>query len=400
MSTVPVPASDRVADLLAEHRPGHALPQGFYTDEAVYRRDLERIFLADWLFVCHASELQGSGDFRLFEVAEESVIVVRGNDGELRALANVCRHRGSRVCEARSGTAKRFTCPYHGWTYGLDGTLRAARFTQPGFDPGEHGLLPLAVAEFHGLVMVCASDTPPPLSVAHEALDARLAPFDLARTRVAGSRSYTVDANWKLAIENYMECYHCGPAHPEYAQRHWLAQPRERWQAQMCEVDARSPLTGEAVDRYADRNDRGMHVFYGRTALREGVVTGSEDGSPVAPLLGTLPDYDGGATDFMLGISTYGLAYADHAILYAFLPRGPRRTEMRLTWLVHEDAREGVDYDRERLTWLWDVTSIADKRIIDLNQQGVNSRFYRPGPYSAMENEARRFADWYLSRIA
>lgn len=400
MSTAPATTPDLVAGLLASHRAGHALPQGFYTDEAVYRRDLERIFLADWLYVCHASELPESGDFRLFEVAGESFIVVRGEDGELRALANVCRHRGSRVCEAASGNTRRFVCPYHGWSYGLDGHLRTARFTQAGFDAEQHGLLPLAVSVFHGLVMVSAAAEPPSLTPAHAALDARLEPFDLLRTRVAESRTYTVDANWKLAVENYMECYHCQPAHPEYAQRHWQAQPRDRWQPQMDRVNEQSSLSADYVDCYAERNVDGLHFYYVRSALRDGFLTGSADGQPVAPLLGQLAGYDGGVTDIMLGVSTYGLIYADHAVIYSFLPRAVRDTEMRVTWLVRADARDDADYDREQLAWLWDVTSVADKRIIDLNQQGVGSRFYRPGPYTTMEDEARRFAEWYLHCIA
>ena len=101
----------------------------------------------------------------------------------------------------------------------------------------------------------------------------------------------------------------------------------------------------------------------------------------------------------MLGPTTFALVYADHAVLYSFVPRDLHRTDMTLTWLVREGARAGVDYDLERLTWLWHVTTADDKRIVDLNEQGVNSRFYRPGPYTTMEREARRYAEWYLGVI-
>ena len=395
------PSDARIAALLAAHRPGHALAQPFYAEPAIFGRDVERILLRDWHFVCHASELPAIGDWRTFEMAGESVIVVRAEDGELRALANVCRHRGSRLCESARGNAgKRFVCPYHGWTYALDGSLRAARFTQPGFDATEHGLLALPVAEFHGLVLVSLGDAALSLAPARAALDAPLAAFDLAATQVAAFETCEVAANWKLALENYMECYHCGPAHPDYARRHWLAQPRERWAERMQAIDSHTSVVGTSIDRYAERAVDGLQFFYGRTPLRDGIVTGSEDGQPLAPLLGRLEGYDGAATDLMLGATTYALLYADHAVVYSFIALAPQRTRMTLTWLVRAGAREGVDYDRERLTWLWHVTTAADKRIVELNQQGVNSRFYRPGPYSAMETEARRFAEWYLSAIA
>ena len=400
MSTVLANPVDTIAALHAEWRPGHALPQGFYTEPAVYQRDLERIFMRDWLYACQASELAAPGDYRRFEVAGESVIVVRGEDRQLRALANVCRHRGSRVCEAASGTARSFVCPYHGWTYGLDGALRAARFTPEGFAAAEHGLKTLPVADFHGMVMVSLGDQPPPLAPAHERLDLPLAPFDLAHTRVAEVRHYEVDSNWKLAVENYMECYHCGPAHPEYAHRHWLAQPFDRWAPHMQAVNARTAISGESIDCYAEHAVEGLNFFYGRTPLRDGILTGSEDGQPVAPLLGRLEGYDGGSTDIMLGATTFVLIYPDHAIVYGFVPRAAQRTAMSVTWLVQEDARAGVDYDLERLTWLWHVTTLADKRIVELNQQGVNSHFYRPGPFSTMESHARRYTEWYLAMVA
>ena len=143
----------------------------------------------------------------------------------------------------------------------------------------------------------------------------------------------------------------------------------------------------------------GPHYFYDRHPLFEGYLTGSEDGKPVAPLLGDIPDFDGGASNLQVGPAMFGLAYSDHVVLYAFTPRGPQESDCLVVWLVRGDAVEGRDYDLDRLTWLWDVTTKADKAIIEHNQQGVNSRFYQPGPYSPMETFAIRFAEWYLKAI-
>ena len=125
-----------------------------------------------------------------------------------------------------------------------------------------------------------------------------------------------------------------------------------------------------------------------------------EDGGPVAPLMGDFTDYDGGFTYVEVGPSSFYLAYPDHGMMYLFIPRSAQKADMEIVWLVHEDAREGVDYDLAKLTWLWDVTSVADKLIIDQNQMGVNSRYYRPGPYGPMESQTRSFTEWYLQEIA
>jgi len=141
-------------------------------------------------------------------------------------------------------------------------------------------------------------------------------------------------------------------------------------------------------------------VYGFRYALYDGVATGSPDGLPVAPLMGRFNDYDGGATSTHFGPASFFLAYADHGVIYRFIPKTPATCEMEVAWLVRGDARAGVDYDPDKLTWLWKVTSEADKRIIEQNQQGVNSRYYEPGPYTPMEQNTRRYVDWYLGEIA
>ena len=136
-----------------------------------------------------------------------------------------------------------------------------------------------------------------------------------------------------------------------------------------------------------------------RSALAEGTVSGSEDGRPLAPLMGEFQSYDGGVTFFDVGMNNHFLAYADHGVIYRFVPQTVDRTDMEVIWLVRGDAVPGRDYDVERLTWLWRVTSEADKRIIELNQQGVNSRWYEPGPYSRMEQHAARFVQWVVAGL-
>jgi Rieske 2Fe-2S family protein len=136
-----------------------------------------------------------------------------------------------------------------------------------------------------------------------------------------------------------------------------------------------------------------------RDATMPGYLTGSEDGLALAPFMGDFTDFDGGFTYFEVGPSSFFLAYPDHGLMYHFMPKARQKSEMEITWLVRDDAREGQDYDLDRLIWMWDVTSIADKRIIDHNQRGINSRFYKPGPYQEMESAISQFVDWYLSEL-
>ena len=150
---------------------------------------------------------------------------------------------------------------------------------------------------------------------------------------------------------------------------------------------------------YENAGDFGTDRAYERYPLLKNFVTGSKDGKQLAPLLGSISGLDRGATDFKVGPLLFALAYSDHVVLYRFLPTGLGTSDCDITWLVHEDAVEGEDYDLDKLTWLWDVTTIADKTIIERNHQGVMSRYYEPGPLSKMEEATNNWNRWYLGVI-
>jgi Rieske 2Fe-2S family protein len=394
---------DLLAELVARQPPGSTLLGEFYSSPPIFARDIERIHLRHWLCVGHQSRIPKPGDWFLFELADESLIIVRGRDGEVRALVNVCRHRGSHVCYEPEGHARAFVCPYHAWTYDLDGRLRAARHMGPDFDPSQHSLARVHVRVLEGLIFVCFAEDPPRLDDVERTLAATLGRHGWARAKVAHRAVYPTDANWKLVTENYQECYHCRPAHPEFARYHATEKPEE----EVCELRAEARRRWSAMGieiptvtfwpAGSAPGQEGVSCFH--DATYPGAVTGSEDGRPVAPLMGDFPDYDGGFTYVEVGPASFFLAYSDYGVMYLFIPRAPQKTDMEVVWLVREDAREGVDYDRARLTWMWDVTSVADKRIIDHNQKGVNSRYYRPGPYGPMEAQSRQLAQWYLEQI-
>lgn len=396
-------ADARLAALLAGHRPGFSLAAGFYTDPDVYALELERVVYRNWILAGHVSEWRAPGDYRSVAAAAESAVVLRGADGELRAFANVCRHRGSRVCLEEAGRADALICPYHGWRYALDGELTHAREMPEDFDRTPYGLRPLPLALVHGLVFVAFAEAPP-LSAAREALEEPMRWFGFDSLQVAARRRYAIPANWKLAIENYQECYHCAPAHPEYAARHTLMlgpTRRARVQAGMRARFAGAGLRELDVDRIDTRAPAGQMGFgYGRTAMFDGYLTGSRDGKPVAPLLGELGDYDGGASDFSFGGCNFLLAYSDHVVAYAFTPVDQHNAALTVIWLVREGAEAGSDYDEAELTWLWDRTTQQDIEIVANNARGVASRFHEPGPLSTMETALGNWLDWYLAELA
>jgi len=389
--------------ILDTWRNGHALPRAVYHDPEIYDSEIRRIFLKSWQYVGHLSRIPDKGDYFLFEVAGESVILVRDGEGGVNALLNVCRHRGSRICDAAEGHEARFICKYHGWTYGLDGSLRALAFAPEGIDKSKLGLRRLHARVFQGMIFINFDPDAVPFDPIERDLGPLLAPWDLGNAKVAHRRNYPIESNWKLAVENYCECYHCLPAHPEFSAGHGLAMPRHERTAELEAVLSRAEAVG--LSRADTRHSwlaagvLGTDRDFERYPLLRGHLTGSREGKPVAPLMGSITGYDGGATDLHIGPMTFGLAYCDHVVLYRFTPRGIRTTDCEITWLVNGSAVEGRDYDLAELIWLWDVTTIADKQIIERNQKGVDSRFYEPGPLSPMEDFTRRFMEWYVATM-
>jgi Rieske 2Fe-2S family protein len=401
------PTSTLIVDeLIRRHAPGRALEREFYTDPRIFERDMDRMLLRHWFCVAHVASVPRPGDYLLVELGAESVIIVRTHDDEIRALLNVCRHRGSRVCTARSGKAPagRFTCPYHAWTYDLNGRLVVAREMSAAFDRDRFGLKSLPVRVAEGLIFTTFAAAPLNFGPAQQALAQSAGVHGWAKAKVAHRETYSINANWKLAIENYMECYHCQPAHPEFSKRHVYARPAK--QSEPLERAGRRRAEGLGifiadVDQYACAARPGAEsVSVFRSVLSEGVDSATPDDRPIARLMGDFTQHDGNSTYFDIGPLSDFLAYADHGIIYRFVPRAVQHTEMEVIWLVHADAVEGQDYDVERLTWLWKTTSVEDKKIVELNQAGVNSRFFEPGPYSLQEAYALRFVDWYLKALA
>ncbi|ATN35575.1 (2Fe-2S)-binding protein [Rhizobium sp. ACO-34A] len=394
---------DAIDRLVSAYRPGYALERPFYLDPAIFERDMERVFFRHWHCLAHESVIPNPGDFEVFKLASEAVILTRGADGRVHALLNLCRHRGAEVCTKEKGNAKAFVCPYHAWTYGNDGTLRAARLMPKDFDRQAHGLKKAHVRVVEGLVFISFAKEPLDFSEVEALLHATCGQYGWASAKVAHRQSYVIDANWKLAVENYVECYHCGPAHPEYSETHALEQPLHMIEELNAAMEARTCALGIEIGsgnhwQSSAGGKETIHAF--RYALYDGVKTGSKDGQPLSTLMGRFTDFDGGVTSIHLGGTSFLVCYADHGMIYRFIPKTVDTCEMELIWLVDGKAEAGIDYDFEKLTWLWRVTTDEDKAIIEHTARGVRSHFYEPGPIAPMEQNELRYINWYLEEIS
>ncbi|HIG41937.1 MAG: aromatic ring-hydroxylating dioxygenase subunit alpha [bacterium] len=393
-----------------KQKPGFSMGNYFYRSHVVYERELDRLFYKSWLYAGHVSQIPNPGDFFLYEIGEDSIILSRDNDGNVHASMNICRHRGARVCEEQTGNKKTFVCPYHGWVYNLDGTLRAARHMemQESFSQDQYGLKSVRMVEYEGCLFINCDSEAADFVPSLDRIAPALKPYDLSNAKVAHSQVYKVDANWKLALENYLECYHCATSHRAYAKLHTLQARDEHVekinQAMWDRSEEQTGVANISHDHYSAYSSEvdgfGTSVYTSRYALYDGFKTGSEGGVPVAPLMGEFKGFDGGCGDFQIGITTFMLNYPDHCVLYRFTPRGMTQTDMEIVWFVRRDAEEGVDYDKDKVIWLWHNTTLEDEYIILRNSEGVNSRFFEPGPYHPeFESCCLDFVDWYLSSM-
>lgn len=404
----------RIDSLAAQCPPGWSLPRDFFSAEDIYRRDLDRVWRQGWLFAGHSCEIPKAGDYFTLQVDADSVLVIRADNGQLHALHNVCRHRGSILCDESAGHVSRLVCPYHQWTYGLDGALLACRGMQDDLDKSQFGLKQVHLEEVEGVIFISLAAEPALFRPAREALAPLLKPQGFRRAKVAKAVDYLVKANWKLVWENNRECYHCNVNHPQYIKANFDhynaddAAPRIR--EQMMQAAAKVEARWSAEGLVATRRDTGMTTFpdaerniwfaANRTPLVEGWVSETMDGQRSAPLMGEYQDADVGTLRMRTLPNFWNHSSCDHGVSTRLLPVGPQLTAIRVWWLVDEMAVEGRDYDLKKLMPFWQLTSEQDWEICERQQRGVNSSAYVPGPYSTYkEYNVEGFVRWYLKKI-
>lgn len=391
-----------IAVQFATRRPYHSLTRELYCDAGVFQADLEAIWYKDWIFAVSAAELPKAGAYATLQLGAYPVVIVKGSDGEIRAFHNVCRHRGQRLCAKTSGTTVKLVCPYHQWTYDLDGKLMWAREMGPEFKPANHGLKTVHCAVAAGMVFVCVAETAPDFAPVKTAADRYSAPHGMADLKVAFQSRIVENGNWKLVLENNRECYHCAGAHPALCRTFnddphlvggddSLSSPVGAAHVERCEAAG-------LPSRYLISPEENWRLV--RIPFVGAAVSYTMDGKAASTRLPAMPFANAGSLLFFHYPNTWNHFLSDHVLNFRVLPISPTETEVVTTWLVHKDAVEDRDYDLKRLTEVWEATNDEDRQVVEENQKGILSPAYEPGPYSPdQESGVAQFIDWYCASM-
>jgi Rieske 2Fe-2S family protein len=350
-----------------------SLPQRYFISPEVFCTEQERIFSAQWILVGHQSEIANAGDYFVAEVANESLIIVRDKSGEVHAFYNVCRHRGSRLCEhraddANTGHLSAIQCPYHAWTYSLEGKLIGAPEMDASFDKSDYSLHPVKLECWEGFLFVNLANNPAPLEKVFAPLIGKFS--DLSILRSAKRIEYNVRANWKLICENYSECYHCAGVHPELSK----LSPADSAENDLCE----GPFLGGF-----------MTINKGRSLTKSGK-------SCALSIDTTKP---GRVFYYSIFPNMLLSLHPDYVMVHQLWPKLPNETLIQCDWLFHPDAFGRSDFNPDDAIEFWDTVNRQDWHVCELSQQGIASRAYQPGPYSPRESIPAAWDNYYLGAM-
>jgi len=341
------------------------LPREYYASSEIHAEELARIFMDRWLCVGRASELAAPGDYVVRQLGTAGVIILRDSAGLVRGFHNTCRHRGTRLCEVPAGNlGGRIVCPYHSWTYALDGRLIGAPSTagMEHFDRGEWPLHAVHVAEWEGFIFMNLSAQPQPFEEAFAPVLGKFERFNLPALRSARRIDYDVQSNWKLLFQNYSECYHCTPVHPALVK----LTPATSGENDLFE----GPFLGGFM---VINEDAGSMTMSGRAC-----------GLPVSP---DLTDDDHRRVYYYSIFPNMLLSlHPDYVMFHTMWPDGPGRTRITCEWLFHPDTLADPAFDPNDGVEFWDMTNRQDWHICEESQRGIMSPAYRPGPYSPRES--------------
>jgi glycine betaine catabolism A len=385
MQTNVVPAFRKTAETFTAG--AKTLPQQYFTSASVFEEERIKIFAQHWVLVGHQSQIAKAGDYFTAQVAGESLIVVRDQRSTIRGFYNVCRHRGTRLCEDNAGQVRAIQCPYHAWTYGLDGRLIGAPHMDdvPGFNKTAYSLHAVNLALWEGFIFVNLADAENtsterggylPLEERFEPLAGKFTHWNLPNLHSAKRITYDVRANWKLIFENYSECYHCPGVHPALQK----LTPYDLAENDLCE----GPFLGG---------------FMPLTKGKSLTMSGNACALPVGDI--KAKDH---ARVFYYSIFPNMLLsmHPDYVMVHQVWPKSPERTHILCDWFFHPEAAGVSDpgYNPEDAIEFWDMTNKQDWHVCELSQQGIASRAYEPGPYSpresipaAWDREYRRYVE-------
>ncbi|MBY0438356.1 MAG: aromatic ring-hydroxylating dioxygenase subunit alpha [Burkholderiales bacterium] len=385
--SAPVPATASIGTREPLARVEAGLPAAWYLDEAHHRRELERVWNGSWIAAARCDEVGMPGDFRVVDIGEQSVLLTRHDDGGLRAFHNICRHRGSILCTEAQGRLRggRIVCPYHAWTYDLDGRLQSTPRRMPtgDFDPADFGLFPVAVDTWGGFVFVHLGSGPvQPLSEALGWIPSTFASHRLDALVSGHRRVVDVQANWKLVCENFCECFHCPPVHPE-----------------LCRV---VPAYREGGAWGLRRDEQGRPIPEASAEYRAGARTLTLDGTARVPPFAGLDEAQR-STLYMPALLPPNLflnVHPDYVNSHLMFPTGPGSVRIVYDWLFEPQALADPAFDLEHYVALWRVTNGQDARNCEWQQRGIRARVFQHGVFMPQEFDCHRFAGWVRDTLA
>ena len=409
-------AMTKLKNLLQNRRPYYMLEAPFYTDPDIFKVDMDLIFGRHWIFVGLEPDVPEPGDVMNVKIGDASILIARDDDNNIHAMHNICRHRGAALVVDEKTNVGRLVCPYHSWTYGLDGALLHTQYMPEDFDHDCNGLRKVHLRSVEGLLFICLAENPPEdFEIFAKTVGPYVAPHDIANCKVVHESDLIEPGNWKLTVENNRECYHCAPNHPELTQSIYefgfgfdatehdpSRQALRRRYEEMVEAD----LTAwEAAGLPSVENNQRLGEISG---FRVGRMTMDKAGESQTldtkiaskKLLGNFTEPRLGDLSIHTQPNSWHHLMSDHIVSFAVFPLNANQTLVKTKWLVHKDAVEGVDYDMENLTRVWRETNVQDSRLVGLSQLGARSPGYVQGPYSQQtEGQVEQFAAWYIARL-
>jgi glycine betaine catabolism A len=403
-----------IESLVKRRAVGYSLEAPFYTSPEVFDLDIGAIFAKHWLFSAAEAEIPDAGDYVTIDIGPYSVIILRDDDEEIRAFHNVCRHRGSRLLKDACGSVGNIVCPYHQWTYRTDGNLIFAESQPPSFDRSRFGLKPIHVRNVAGLIFICFDDNPPAdFDEVANYVEPWLTPYELGKAKVAHQIDLPEEGNWKLVMENNRECQHCDGAHPELVSAYFplfgysedditprLRPTFERYVAAAADLERVCSLRGFPRNERRELDSRPTGFQLTHMPLDGSGISFAADGAQVCKkLMGSITEPRFGDLSWHLQPNSWFHFLSDHAVVFRVLPLSADKSLVRTTWLVHPDAKEGVDYDVDSLTAVWRATNNEDRELVIGTQNGVTNPGYVPGPYSLVEDDVEAFVNWYVKRV-
>lgn len=369
---------------LLDHCPP-SLPAANYVDPDFFKAEMQRIWRKNWIHVGRSNEIR-PGTMRRITTCDQNIVLVKARDGQLTAFHNSCRHRGAELCavDEKNLASKLITCPYHQWSYDLEGRLIHTPFVAltADFDKGEHGLFPVHVRQWNGFVFICLDDDPPAFEAASDPGVDALANWPMDRLVTGHTWTKTLACNWKIFWENYNECLHCPGIHPElcdlvpvYRRGYMAANEDPEW----------TPEAG-SPDR----------------VLKAGARSWSMNGLPCGPEFPNLSDAEraAGMTFVTLLPTMFVVAHVDYVRAVAVKPLGPELTELTAQWLFLPETLAEPGFDLANVTDFATLVLSQDAEACEMNQRGLRSGKFLQGTLMPQEFDVHRFQEWVRHRMA